>query len=234
MPCRVVSAAERLGSLEVDHQLELDRGLDGKFARLRVPEDAISIRRRAAVIIAEIISIGQQPANFSEETARIDSRETEASDQRNNLRAMDGQEGIRHHYQATIWVASQRRNDGFKLGHVAHGRDDRFHRKGHSGSFEGFQVVFRIGRGCGVEQEGDPVDARRNLLEQLKPFAGHGRLHQDKAGDVAARPLKARDEAAADRIDNVYENNGDGARLLQQSRCSGRALRNNKVGLQRN
>ena len=33
--------AERPGGLEVDHQLELDRGLDGKIARLRALEDAI-------------------------------------------------------------------------------------------------------------------------------------------------------------------------------------------------
>jgi hypothetical protein len=35
--------AERLGGLEVDHQLELDRGLDRKLARLRLLEDAIGI-----------------------------------------------------------------------------------------------------------------------------------------------------------------------------------------------
>ena len=43
--------AERLGGLEVDHQLELDRGLDGKLARLRALEDAIDIGRRAPKII---------------------------------------------------------------------------------------------------------------------------------------------------------------------------------------
>ena len=43
--------AERLGGLEVDHQLELDWGLDGKLARLRALEDAIGIRRRAPKII---------------------------------------------------------------------------------------------------------------------------------------------------------------------------------------
>jgi hypothetical protein len=43
--------AERLGGLEIDHQLELDRGLDGKLARLRALEDAIGIGRRAPEII---------------------------------------------------------------------------------------------------------------------------------------------------------------------------------------
>ena len=70
------------------------------------------------------------------------------------------------------------------------GSDDRLHREGRSGSFEGVQVIFGIGRRCRVEQERDPGDARRNLLEQLQPFAGHRRLHKDKTGDVATRPPK--------------------------------------------
>ena len=80
--------AERLGGLEVDHQLELDRGLDGKLARLRALEDAIGIGRRAPKIIDQVTSVGQQAAEFSEETERIDGRETVASRQRCDLRAM--------------------------------------------------------------------------------------------------------------------------------------------------
>jgi len=39
--------AKRLSGLEIDHELELDRDLDGKLTRLRALEDAISIGRRA-------------------------------------------------------------------------------------------------------------------------------------------------------------------------------------------
>ena len=56
---------------------------------------------------------------------------------------------------------------------------------------------------------------------QLQPLAGHRRLDIGEAGDVAARPRKARNETAADRIGNDYENYGDGARLLQQTRRGG-------------
>ena len=75
------------------------------------------------------------------------------------------------------------------------------------------------------------ADARRNLLEQLQPLAGYRRLEHGETGDVTARPREARDEAAADRIGNDRENDRDGARLLQQSRSVGRALRKNEVGL---
>ena len=43
---------------------------------------------------------------------------------------------------------------------------------------------------------------------------------------------KARDEAAADRIGNVRENDGDGARLLQHRRSGGCVCRKNEIGLQ--
>src|SRR6516225_8637972 len=64
--------AERPGGLEVDHQLELDRGLDGKIARLRALEDAIGVDRRAPKIIDQVISIGQQAADCSELTGLLD------------------------------------------------------------------------------------------------------------------------------------------------------------------
>jgi hypothetical protein len=49
----------------------------------------------------------------------------------------------------------------------------------------------------------------------------------------AARPLQARNEAAADRIGNDRENDGDGTRLLHQRRCGGRGWRQDKIRLER-
>src|ERR1700730_3977631 len=80
--------AERLGGLEIDYQLELDRGLDGKLAWRRALEDAIGISCRALIIIQRIISVGQQATKFSEIAVRIDRRKMVESRQRCALRAM--------------------------------------------------------------------------------------------------------------------------------------------------
>src|SRR5262249_50048500 len=52
----------------------------------------------------------------------------------------------------------------------------------------------------------------------------------DETSDVAARPRQARDKAAADRIDNVRENDGDGACLLLERRGRERAARKDEIG----
>jgi hypothetical protein len=71
--------AERLGRLEIDDKLELGWRLHWKLARLLALEDAIDIGRRAPKIIGPVNAVGQQAANFSEETEWIDGRETIAS-----------------------------------------------------------------------------------------------------------------------------------------------------------
>ena len=59
-----------------------------KLGRLRSFEDAIGIGRRAPKIIDQVTSVRQQAAEFSEDTGRINGRETVALRQRGDLRAM--------------------------------------------------------------------------------------------------------------------------------------------------
>jgi hypothetical protein len=49
--------AERLGGFEVEHQLELDRHLNGKLARLLAAQDAVRIDGGAPIIIDDGLCI---------------------------------------------------------------------------------------------------------------------------------------------------------------------------------
>ena len=72
---------KRLRGLEVDHELELDWCLNGKLARFRTAQHAINIGRRKPKLIALLISVAQQAAEFSEKTEWIDGRQTVAISQ---------------------------------------------------------------------------------------------------------------------------------------------------------
>ena len=70
---------------------------------------------------------------------------------------------------------------------------------------------------AGIPKDRHPRHARRDLLEQLQPFAADAVFELREPGDVAARPRQARDEAGADRIDDLHEHDRHGAgRLLQR------------------
>src|SRR3974390_3372580 len=113
---------DRPGCLEIHDKFELKRRLHGKLGWLLALENPIRIRRRASKIIGPVNAIGQQTANFSEETEWIYGRETIASRQRCDLYAMGICEAIRHHDKATTWLACLCGNDGFQLGSITNRR----------------------------------------------------------------------------------------------------------------
>src|SRR5262245_25550667 len=148
--------AERPRGFEIDHKVELHRGLDGKITRLGTLEDAIDVRSRAAKVVAHVIPVRQQTTEAAEKAIRINSRQSVASGQRGDLDAVGGGEWTGHHDEATIEFACQRCNDAFQLGPVANRGLDRLHLERCSRSFEWLKKIFEW-RGPGVEQEGSSV-----------------------------------------------------------------------------
>jgi len=107
------SNAECPGCFQVNCQLEFSRSLDRKLSRLLSFKNAVDIRRRAPKIISQVISVGQQTAEFSEDTLWIDGREMMACRQRCDLRPTFCREGIRHHDQAATRLLCLLGDDGF-------------------------------------------------------------------------------------------------------------------------
>jgi hypothetical protein len=73
--------AKRLGGLEVDRQHILGWCFHWQVDRPLASKDAINIGCRSPKIIGEVNSVGYQPTERSEETVRIDGRNTIASRQ---------------------------------------------------------------------------------------------------------------------------------------------------------
>jgi hypothetical protein len=82
--------------------------------------------------------------------------------------------------------------------------------------------------------ECDPFHIRRDLREHLQPLADHCEFVILEASHVASRPRQARDEAAADGIDDNREHDGDGVRLLQECGHDGSRASDNDLALQSN
>src|SRR5262249_3351088 len=69
---------------------------------------------------------------------------------------------------------------------------------------------------CRIPKDCRSRHARRDLLEQFQPFPADAVFQIDKSRGVAARARQALDEAAADRIGDVYEHDWDRPSHLQQ------------------
>ena len=83
-----------------------------------------------------------------------------------------------------------------------------------------------------MQQERNPADAGRNLLERLQPFPGHCRFEMREAGDIAAGPRQTCDQANFDRSRDHHEHDRHRARLTLHSRRDRRSVGQNRVRCQ--
>ena len=81
--------AERLGGLEVDHQLVLGRRLHRQVGRLLALEDAVDVAGRAPVLVDAIRPIGDQAAGGDEEAFVVDRGQLVPGRQRDDQIAMN-------------------------------------------------------------------------------------------------------------------------------------------------
>src|SRR6478609_6373995 len=127
---------------------------------------------------------------------------------------MSIREAIRHYRETAVRLACQVGKDSLKFEYVANGCWDRLDANAGCSGFEGVQPVFPVCCCYWIVQHRHPRNPRRNLFEQLQPFAPQRALSYYETGCIAARTRKARDKTATDRIGNHRENDWDRARLL--------------------
>ena len=81
--------AERLGGLEVDHQLVFGRRLHRQVGRLLALEDAVDVAGRAPILVDDIGPVGDQAAGGDEVAVRIDRGQLVPGRQRDDQIAMN-------------------------------------------------------------------------------------------------------------------------------------------------
>ena len=111
---------ERLGGLEIDHQLVLGRRLHRQVGRLLALEDAIDVAGRAPVLVDEIRPVGDQAAGGDEEALAVDRGQFVPGRQRDDQIAMNRRQRARRHDQAAIRGAREGRDGALDLAGVAH------------------------------------------------------------------------------------------------------------------
>src|SRR5262245_22893251 len=207
---------ERLRSVEVDDHGEPSLRLHWKVSRFLAPKNAIDVRRRAAELVGNIDAVGYQAAAGGKETECVDRRQPILICKRDDPLVMNRGEDLRHHDQSASRFAPECTELVVHLDLIVNwerGQLDPIR----SGSGLGRTKEWsHIGSRARIEQEPNPPDARRDVIENLYPFAAQLRLVGDEAGDRAAGVRQACDKATADRIGHVDEINGDCAALLHK------------------
>ncbi len=96
-------------------------------------------------------------------------------------------------------------------------------------------VLFRVFAGATwLPEDSDPTDPRNGLLEQFQTLADELRGDVGQPRDIAARPRKAGDEPARNRIGSRSEDNGEGPGRLLGGQSLGCASGQDDINLERN
>src|SRR5262249_28790825 len=143
-----------------------------------------------------------------------------------------GVEGIRQDDQAAGRLGSEIRNSAFELAIVVSHGSDRLDAKGRSRVLDHAYERSSKWRRVRVEEERGALDGRGHLLQRFQPFPAHREFKIEEAGDVATRSRHIGDEAAAERIDDVHEQDWDGVRFLHERGYRRRGYADKEIGLE--
>src|SRR5262245_30147187 len=145
---------------------------------------------------------------------------------------MAGGEGIRQDDQAAGRLGSEISNSAFELAIVVSHGSDRLDAKGRGRILDHAYERSGKRRRVRVEEERGALDGRGHLLQRFQPFPAHREFKIEEAGDVPARSRQIGDEAAAERIDDVYEQDWDGVRFLHERGYRRRGYADKEIGLE--
>ena len=123
------SQAERLGRLEVDHQLEFRCLLDRQVGRLGAAQDAVDIERALPPMLLPDDPVGNQAALGGETPERIYRRQAVLRGKADNQRVISSGDSARRHDEAAVRLGGKGRDGSLGLSAVVNAGYCRAHPK---------------------------------------------------------------------------------------------------------
>src|SRR6516165_3412076 len=200
--------AERLGGLEIDHELDLGLLLDRQLARLGTFEDFARVDANLAICIDETGVIAHQTARRDELASSIDCRNAMLRRQRHEPIASAVEEVIGADEERIGMPLDEGREGRVEIAFRAGVQDNNFSPKRACCclyiSLLGFGT--RSGR---VDEKGDQPSVRHDLAQELQAFWHKLNGEYAYARQVAIRPVEARDKADPHWIATGVEDDRD-------------------------
>src|SRR5215510_5822345 len=205
---------ERLSGLEVDHQLELRRLLDGQVAGVGTLQNLVHVGSGAPRQVSKVRSIGHQAPDIDILAVWEHRRQPVLCRQVHEASSLTGEHGGWQHGQSTRARPGHVQEGPVELGGMSRLHDLKLHPQRPRRDSRGLDSVV-LGTVVCLHEKGDSTHIRNGLLEQLQPLADEFLRDNGEARDIAARPPKAGDESARNRITDRSEDDGKGrGRLL--------------------
>ena len=149
--------------------------------------------------------------------------------ERDDQLTMNEREPARRHDQASVRSTRKRRDGSLDLAGIADVDRAQFHPERRRRRLDRGELAGSGGY-AGIPKDRRSRHARRDLLDKFQPFSAGAVFEQRKPGGIAARLRQAFDNAGADRIGNLHENDRHGAGRLLQRHDGRRAIGQDDVG----
>src|SRR6516162_8435782 len=191
--------AERLSSLEIDHQLEFCRLLDRQIRRLGAIENFSDVNADLAMDRRKAGAIADQTTSLGVYTPRINRRNRLTYGQCYQLLAMAFEKRISLDDQAVGAQLGEGSEGGADLAFAACVQDREQHRL-HTGRLLHVPDCRSGLRKAWVNQQGDHLGPREQVAEQLEPLGDKLLVENGEPREVAAWPRKTGDQPSRNRV----------------------------------
>ena len=99
--------------------------MDWKISRLLAFEDSVNVNRGAAIVVGDVVAVGEQSASSRGDEIGIDGGKFVTRRERHDFLVIARIEAIGHRNESAVGLARLRGHDAFQFGQIVNRRRDR-------------------------------------------------------------------------------------------------------------